>query len=56
MQINLLVVSGWVGSGQSADGLGWVTQNGFMDNSDRAACSSGSPVQSLTLSIHAVLG
>ena len=24
MQINLLVVLGWVGSGQSADGLGWI--------------------------------
>jgi len=24
---------GWVGLGQSADGLGWVTRNGPMDNS-----------------------
>ena len=32
MQIFPLVV-GWAGLGQSADGLGWVTQNGPMDNS-----------------------
>jgi len=27
------LVVGWVGLGQLADGLGWVTQNGPMDNS-----------------------
>jgi len=32
VQIFPLVV-GWVGLGQSADGLGWVTQNGPTDNS-----------------------
>ena len=38
VQIFPLVV-GWVGLGQSADGLGWVTRNGPMDNCGRAVTS-----------------
>jgi len=28
------LIVGWIGLGQLTDGLGWVTQNGPMDNSE----------------------